>query len=357
MIENYSGWNEPFQVCSPDGTLLEDNLRFEVTEDFLTETYRLLKFSRLVDLRAVNLQRQGRLGTYAPCQGQEGCQVGLVQGLEEADPLFPTYRETAAMITRGIPLEKIYQYWSGDERGSTWSRDRNVFPMSIPVGSQGLHGVGASYALQYRGEDRLSVVFLGDGATSEGDMLEAMNFAGVWKTPVLFFCQNNQWAISVPRKKQTASETLAQKAEAFGFSGVRLDGNDPLASYQMARELREYAIEESDPVFVEAVTYRYGDHTTSDDASRYRDEGEREEWMNKDPLTRTRRLLETTYGWDDSREESLEEKLNERIDEAIEAFEGEPDPDPSSMFEYLYESVPDRLDEQRRQLEDELEDD
>lgn len=353
MIERYRNGRDPFRICSPDGSVDRDRLNFELSESFLTDVYRLLVYNRKIDTRAVNLQRQGRLGTYAPCQGQEGCQVGLVKALDERDPLFPTYRETAALITRGIPLEKIYQYWSGDERGSTWDRGFRVFPISIPVGSQGLHGVGASYALQYQGESQLSVVFLGDGATSEGDMLEAMNFAGSWETPVLFFCQNNQWAISVPREKQTESKTLSQKADAFGFQGIRVDGNDPLATYQLVDDLRSFCLENSEPLFVEAVTYRLGDHTTSDDAKRYRSEEEVEEWERKDPIRRIRSLLESEYGWNEDRENELRESLDDEIDAAVEAMEELSPPDSGSMFEYLYEEIPSHLEDQRRDLREE----
>lgn len=356
MLDTYRCDDGPFQLCSPDGSLRRDDLAFDLTEEFLARVYRLLLYNRKIDRRAINLQRQGRLGTYAPCQGQEACQIGLVEALEDDDPLFPTYRETAALITRGVPLEKIYQYWSGDERGSRWSRDLNVYPISVPVGSQGLHGVGASFALEYQGETQLSVVFLGDGATSEGDMLEAMNFAGVWETPVLFFCQNNQWAISVPREKQTASETLARKAEAFGFEGVRVDGNDPLATYQLIRDLRSHCLEKSEPVFVEALTYRLGDHTTSDDADRYRSADELEEWRKKDPIHRTKKLLQSEFGWDDRRDEELDDKLERRIDDAVDDFENLPDQDPASMFDYLYETRPSVLDDQYETLRDEVND-
>lgn len=350
MIERYQDDDGPFRICDTDGSVKRDRLNVELSEDFLSELYRLLKYNRKIDEQAINLQRQGRLGTYAPCKGQEGCQVGLTMALSETDPLFPTYRETASLITRGIPLERIFQYWSGDERGSKWDPDYNVFPISVPVGSQGLHGVGASYALQYQGEKRLSVVFLGDGATSEGDMLEAMNFAGVWETPVLFFCQNNQWAISVPRDRQTASETLAQKAESFGFTGLQVDGNDPLANYQLGRDLREYCLEESEPVFVEALTYRLGDHTTSDDADRYRDDDEVEAWQQKDPLKRTRELLRSEFDWSDQQEEKLDRTLEEDVKSAVEQFEAMPEPDPSDMFDYLYEEKPAALRRQADEL-------
>ncbi|MFB6344520.1 MAG: thiamine pyrophosphate-dependent enzyme, partial [bacterium] len=244
-------------------------------------------------------------------------------------------------------------YWSGDERGSNWDRDLRVYPISVPVGSQGLHGVGASFALRYQNEEQLSVVFLGDGATSEGDMLEAMNFAGAWETPVLFFCQNNQWAISVPREKQTASENLSQKAEAFGFEGLRVDGNDPLANYQLGRDLRQYCLENSEPVFVEAVTYRLGDHTTSDDAGRYREEDEVQAWKKKDPIRRIRLLLEDQHDWSDQDEDDLDKTIEQDIETAIDEFEKLPEPDPSDMFDYLYESITPRLRDQKSTLEDE----
>lgn len=346
--------DKPFSLCEPDGTLDQESLEVCLDRDFLEELYHDLKVARAIDQRAINLQRQGKLGTYAPCEGQEGCQVGAVLALEKDDPLFPTYRETAALLTRGVSLTKILQYWSGDERGSELPPSLNVFPTSVPVGSQGLHGVGAAKAFDFQDRDRVPMVFLGDGATSEGDMLEAFNFAGAWDTPVLFFCQNNQWAISVPRGQQTASQTLAQKAIAFGFDGYRVDGNDPIACYQLIDKLRNESLQDSEPVFIEALTYRIGNHTTSDDASRYRSEDEVEQWREKDPLMRIRRLLEKDFDWKDSDEDQLETTVETKIDEAVETFESFPEQSFEEIFDYTFENIPSSLQTQKQNLLDEL---
>lgn len=337
----------PIQFLEPNGELNLDLSHFETPKEFLVEMYRHLRLSRELDRRAIKLQRQGELGTYAPCEGQEGCQVASVLALDENDPIFPSYRETAALLTRGTPIHKILQYWSGDERGSNLSNDLHIFPVSIPVGSQGLHAVGSSRALQMRDEEQIPIVYFGDGATSEGDLLEALNFAGTLETPVIFFCQNNQWAISVPREQQSASQTLATKAEGFGFDGYRVDGMDPIATYRLTEFLRKRCLKNSEPTFIEAVTYRYGDHTTSDDASRYRSEEELEQWRKKDPLKRLNKLLRNKFNWNGEDEERLGEDVQKEIDTAVEKLRSLPEPDPDKLFEHTFEKLPEDLQKQR----------
>lgn len=343
------------QLCDPSGVLDEDHLDVSLTADLLEALYRRMKFSRAFDRRAVQLQRQGRLGTYAPARGQEGCQVGCSLALESDDYVFPSYREAPLQLSMGVSPESILTYWGGDESGSQYAEDVPVFPVSVPVGSHALHAVGAARARRLQDDPILCVACFGDGATSEGDLLAAMNFAGVLEVPVLFFCQNNQWAISTPREQQTASETLAQKADAFGFDGVQIDGNDPIAAYQVVRRVRERCLESSTPFFVEALTYRLGPHTTSDDPNRYRPESETDTWRKRDPIVRLRRLLERREDWDEDRETRLENEIEDRVESAVTAYENRETPDPHDIFRYTYASLTPPLKEQQKTLEEEIE--
>jgi len=228
------------------------------------------------------------MGTYAPLWGQEACQIA-VAALGPEDWLVPAYRELGAMWLRGVPLPTIYRYWIGDERGSVWDEELRVLPVAIPVGSQALHAVGLAWAMKLRWEPAVVLVYFGDGATSEGEVLEAFNFAGVFQTPTVFFCSNNQFAISVPRKGQTAARTIAQKAVGFGFPGIQIYGNDLLAVYGAVREAAERARAGQGPTLIEALTYRLGPHTTADDPTRYRDDAEVQQMKPFDPLLRVRK--------------------------------------------------------------------
>jgi pyruvate dehydrogenase E1 component alpha subunit len=342
------------QILDADGHIDRDLLESPDLSR-LTDMYRDMVRARRLDEKSLNLQRQGRLGTYAPYKGQEAAQVASVEALDSDDLIVPSYREGAALIKRGVPIERTFLYWGGDERGSVGMKSHNAFPVSIPVGSQPIHAVGAIRGEQVQGGyDAFAITYFGDGATSEGDMMEAMNMAGVWETPVLFFCQNNQWAISVPRDQQTASETLAQKAAGFGFDGLQVDGNDPLAVYHAVSEARENCIENQEPFFIEAITYRRGDHTTADDASRYRSEEEIKRWERLDPLKRTRQFLEEEGGWDDEKQTKLEDRVDEEIDEAIDRYETFEDPDPKDIFQYTFKEMTPQLEEQYDELVQEL---
>jgi len=345
------------QVLDPEGRLDTDALQIELDLDEIVELYKRMVLARKVDEKALNLQRQGRLGTYAEYKGQEAAQIGSASALESSDLIVPSYREGALLLARGVPLSNIFLYWSGDQRGNYGLKSLNILPPSIPVGSHPVHAVGAIRALNIRGDDgAFAVTYFGDGATSEGDLMEAMNFAGVWNTPVLFFCQNNQWAISLPRHKQSASKTLAQKALAFGFQGEQVDGNDLLAVRQAVVHAREHAIENQKPYLIEAITYRRGDHTTADDASRYRSSQEVEQWKQKDPLTRIRNYLETKHHWSDKHQSEWLSECDEVISEAIESYETREPADPADIFQYTYKELTPALQEQQKELIRELHD-
>jgi pyruvate dehydrogenase E1 component alpha subunit len=309
----------------------------------LKRLYRAMLLGRRLDERMVRLQRQGRIGTFAPIKGQEAAQIGSVATLSPADWMVPSFRETAAMIWRGWPIEKMLAFFSGHLEGGQPAPDQHDLPITIPVATQLPHAVGLAYAAQYRNDDVVVMAYFGDGATSEGDFHEALNFAGVWHVPVIFLCQNNQWAISVPLKKQTNSRTLAQKALAYGVPGLQVDGNDVLAVHTAAREAVARARAGEGPTLIECVTYRLGVHTTADDPTKYRSAEEVAEWERRDPLTRfagylkKKRLLE----------EGLEAQVDGEIAAAVARFEATPPADPLTMFDHVYAELPPDLKAQR----------
>jgi pyruvate dehydrogenase E1 component alpha subunit len=333
-------------VLDSDGTL-DSALEPKLSADELRSLYRAMLLGRRLDERMVLLQRQGRIGTFAPIKGQEASQMGSAFVLRRQDWMVPSFRETAAMVWRGWPIEKLLRFFSGYIEGGCPAPDQHDLPVTIPVATQLPHAVGLAYAAQYRGDDVVVMVFFGDGATSEGDFHEALNFAGVWHVPVVFVCQNNQWAISVPLKKQTHSRTLAQKALAYGLPGIQVDGNDVLAVYVAAREAVERARQGQGPTLIECVTYRLGVHTTADDPTKYRSEEEVKAWERKDPLTRFRAYLEQRR----LLEEGLEREVDEEIAAAVRRFEAMPSADPLTVFDHVYAEIPPHLAAQRAELQ------
>src|SRR5437660_12040820 len=312
-------------ILDGDGTL-DAALEPDVAAGDLKRMDRTMVLGRRLDERMVRLQRQGRIGTFAPIKGQEASQIGAVATLRREDWMVPSFRETAAMLWRGWPIEQLLAFFAGRLEGGRPAPDQRDLPITIPVGTQLPHAVGLAYAAQYRGDDVVVMAYFGDGATSEGDFHEALNFAGVWHVPVVFVCQNNQWAISVPLKKQTHSRTIAQKALAYGLPGIQVDGNDVFAVYAAAREAVERARAGDGPTLIECVTYRLGVHTTADDPTKYRSEAEVAMWEQKDPLTRFRAYLEKR----NILEEGLEQRVDDEIAEAIRRFEAPPPANPST---------------------------
>jgi pyruvate dehydrogenase E1 component alpha subunit len=336
---------EYLSILDSDGNL-DTALEPKLADTELRSLYRSMLLARRLDERMVRLQRQGRIGTFAPTKGQEAAQVGSVFSLRPTDWMVPSFRETAAMIWRGWPIEKLLLFFAGHLEGGQPAPDQRDLPITIPVATQLPHAVGLAYAAQYRGDDVVVMAYFGDGATSEGDFHEALNFAGVWHVPVVFVCQNNQWAISVPLKKQTHSRTIAQKALAYGLPGIQVDGNDVLAVYAAAREAVVRARAGEGPTLIECVTYRLGVHTTADDPTKYRSEAEVAMWEQKDPLTRYRGYLEKR----NLLEEGLEQQVDEEIAEAIRRFEATPPPDPLTMFDHVYAELPPDLQAQRDEM-------
>ena len=335
---------------APDGTVLRSPPPFASDVDVIVPLYRAMVLSRAFDLKAVALQRTGRLGTYAVALGQEATAIGITSAMRTEDVLLPSYRDNAALLWRGVKMEEILQFWGGDERGNCGSGPAHDFPPSIPVGSQAPQAAGVALAFKLRNEPRVAVCLFGDGATSKGDVYEAMNFAEVRKLPVVFVAVNNQWAISVPLKLQTAAATLAQKSIAAGFCGEQVDGNDVIAVRAAADAAIAAARDGAGPRFIEAVTYRLGNHTTADDATRYRPPEEVQAHWKEEPIARMRTYLVSRQCWTKAQEEELAAECQERIDAAVErylAIEARP---PQTMFDHLYAVLPHSYARQRDEL-------
>lgn len=321
--------------------------------------YRMMALERVLDARMLTLQRQGRIGFYGPSLGQEAAIVGAAMATEPEDWIVPQYREPGAALVRGMPLkEMICQFMANAEdpvHGRQMPchyvyRKGNYLSISSPVGTQLPHAVGIAWGMRLRGDPHAVLVYFGDGGTSTSDFHTAMNFAGVFRVPCVFLCNNNQWAISLPVAKQTASTTLAQKAAAYGFEGIRVDGMDALAVYRATRDAARKARSGGGPTMVEAVTYRMGPHSSSDDPSRYRDERDVAAWRARDPLAILRRYLEHQRWWDAEREARLEEDLGGEITRAVTEAERAPPPDIETLFTDVYAEVPWNLQEQIDEL-------
>lgn len=328
---------------------LDEALEPDLADDFLLRLYRTLIQGRRFDERMLSLQRQGRIGTFAPVKGQEASQLGAVAALQPADWMVPCFREMVAQLWRGAPMENFLLYYAGYDEGVDIAPDQNDLPVAIPVASQLLHAVGLAWGMKYRKQPQVAMTFFGDGATSEGDFHEALNFAAVFQVPVVFVCQNNQWAISVPRDKQTRSKTLAQKALAYDMPGVQVDGNDILAVYSVAREAVERARSGGGPTLIECVTYRMSVHTTADDPTRYRTGEEVKLWQQRDPIERFTRYLLAKGLLDDAKIAEIEAAVKEEIQAAVDraATKMQEDPDLLDIFEHMFQEMPPALVEQR----------
>lgn len=338
------------QLIGTDGRPRGDLPAFCSDRAHMLRLYRLMVLTRSFDAKAIALQRTGRLGTYASSAGQEAVNIGVTDAMSDRDVLVPSFREHGAQLCRGVTMREILLYWGGDERGSDFEGPREDFPVSIPVGSNVPHAAGAALAFKLRGEPRAAVTIFGDGATSKGDVYEAMNVAGAWRLPLIFVVNNNQWAISVPREAQTAAPTLAQKAIAAGFEGEQVDGNDVVAVRVATERALSKARGGGGPSLIEALTYRLGDHTTVDDASRYRDDAVVGRHWQEEPIARMRLYLTEAHGWSKSEEEALLESCAAEVDQAAESYLATPPAPPEVIFDYLYAELPDALEPQRQAL-------
>ena len=313
---------------------------FATDPTVLISLYKAMVLARTLDQKLLALQRTGQLGTCCSCLGQEAVGAGVASAMRRDDVLVPTYRELAAQLIRGVRMSEVLLYWGGDERGSDFAGPRHDFPVCVTIGSQCLHAVGVAYAMKLRKEPRVAVCMLGDGATSKGDFSEGINAAGVWQLPVVFVVANNQWAISVPRNTQSAAQTLAQKAIAAGFEGVQVDGNDVIAVHHAMREALAKARSGGGPTLIEAVTYRLADHTTADDASRYRPPEDLAEAWKREPVLRLRNYLSEAGVWNRTLEEELLRQCDEQVQAAAQAYLDTPPPPVGQMFDHLYATLP-----------------
>jgi pyruvate dehydrogenase E1 component alpha subunit len=335
-------------ILGPDGKV-DTKLEPDIDDDLLVDMYRGMVRSRLFDERMLNLQRQGKLGTFAPVKGQEASQIGTAAVLRQDDWVVPSFREASVSIWRGATMDSVLLFAAGYNEGLAIPDDLNDMPIAVPVGSQILHGVGIGYGIVLDGGDQVVMTYFGDGATSEGDFHEALNFAGVLKTPVIFLNQNNSWAISTPRSIQSASSTLAQKALAYGLPGIQVDGNDILAVYVAAQEAVERARKDGTATLIECLTYRMEVHTTADDPKRYREDEAVAEWEKKDPILRFEKYLTRRKLLNKKAIEETAKEIKAEIDEAWKKTQAQIEKldDPSVMFDHHYDQRPPYLERQR----------
>ncbi|KTD62754.1 pyruvate dehydrogenase (acetyl-transferring) E1 component subunit alpha [Legionella shakespearei] len=335
------------QYLNEQGEMTGEKPPFAADHSALKELYKVMVLTRTFDKKAIALQRTGKMGTYAPITGQEAISTAIGHAMRPEDVLVPYYRDYAAQFQRGVKMSEILAFWGGDERGSKFACDSEDLPICVPIASQCLHAAGVAFAFQYRNQPRVAVVCIGEGGTSEGDFYEAINVAGTWKLPIVFVVNNNQWAISVPRDKQTGTETIAQKAVAAGFTGLQIDGNDILAARQVIGDAIEKARSGQGPTLIEALTYRLCDHTTADDATRYQPSEEVDQARPKEPISRFKHFLVENKIWSSDEEEKLVMECSEKVEEAVDEYLNAVPQPVSSIFDYHYAELPEYLVEQR----------
>ncbi len=339
-------------ILDQDGEL-DSEIEPDIPDDLLVEMHRKMLLTRRFDERMLNLQRQGKMGTFAPVKGQEATQIGAAAVLEKDDWLVPSFREMAAEVWRGKGMIDVLLVYAGFNEGGLVPEESHTLPVCIPVATQLPHAVGLAYASKYKRTKNIVMAFHGDGATSEGDFHESLNFAAVFQLPTVFVCQNNHWAISIPRSKQTRSRTIAQKALAYGMPGVQVDGNDVLAVYSAAKDAADRARAGEGPTLIECVTYRLSVHTTADDPTKYRAKEEVERWEARDPLKRFQKYLKDKDLLSDDDIGNLEEKIKSEIRETVKAWEKKSKElgDPVKMFDFQYAEMPPHLLSQKEEFE------
>jgi 2-oxoisovalerate dehydrogenase E1 component alpha subunit len=346
---------EPLTLLDSKGALRRrDELSFDLGEKDLLELYRLMVVTRRVDKEGINLQRQGQLAVYASCMGQEAAQIGSAYALDDQDWVFPTYREIGVAIARNVDPGPLLHVWRG-----TWHGLHDIYLtrfalQAIPIATQALHAVGFAMGAKLDGEPIVTIAYFGDGATSEGDCHEAMNFGALHDAPCVFFCQNNGFAISLPFTRQSRGPTLAHRAIGYWMPGIRVDGNDVLACYAATKRAVDRARAGDGPTFIEAITYRMEGHSTSDDPTRYRTKDDLERWAQLDPLTRLELYLKDNDLWDDGFAEMIEEEAQEQTTRLRDSIYDAGHPDPLELFEHVYVTKPGHLERQRAQMKAEL---
>lgn len=335
------------QCLDPQGRLTGPVPAFAKDDQELLKMFGAMLRARTFDTKAVNLQRTGKLGTYAPCLGQEATHVGVGAAMRPEDCSAIVYREIGTLFWRGVSMLDVLLYWGGDERGNDYAVARHDFPWCVPIATQMLHTAGAAMAFKVRREPRVAVGYIGDGGTSEGSFYEAINLAGARQLPAVFMVVNNKWAISVPIEEQTAAETLAQKAIAAGITGVQVDGNDVIAVRDCVSTALEKARSGGGPTVIEALSYRLSDHTTADDATRYRPEAEVSEAWKIEPLIRMRKLLTERGVLDEAREQAMKAEYSREVETAVQQYLATPKQSTDAMFDYLFAKPPAHLEKQK----------
>lgn len=329
-----------YQYLDEQSNLADSLPVFANDPRILVELYQLMSLVRIFDNKAVALQRTGKMGTYPSTRGQEAFSVGMGRALQASDLFIPYYRDVGTLMQRGVKLSEILMYWSGDERANHYQCGGEDFPYTVPIASQCLHAAGAAAAIKIRQQKRAVLVSCGDGATSEGDFYEALNIAGVWHLPLVMVVNNNQWAISVPRQRQTHAVTIAQKAIAAGIESEQIDGNDVIAVEDRVRVALDKARNGKGPTMLEVLTYRHADHTTADDASRYEVTAVRLKAWEHEPIIRLRRYLEAQCLWSEAQEAALQQEVTRQTDVAVQEYLETPAPKPVDMFTHLYAKLP-----------------
>lgn len=334
------------EILDAEGKIINPKLEPEIPKETLRRMYQTMSLGRLADIKAVQYQRQGRMLTYAPNRGQEAAQIGAMSALQDHDWLVPAFREMNAMLYRGVTLEQIFLYWYGNEWGSHFDDGVRVLPINIIIGSQINHGAGLAYASKLLDKGEVTVAVIGDGGTSHGEFYEGLNYAAVYDVPLVVLIQNNHYAISTPRHKATKAKTLAQKATAFGIPGIQVDGNDVLAMHVAMKEAASHARSGKGPVLIEAVTYRLGPHTTSDDPTLYRNDEEVKEWELKDPMIRFKKYLIDKGYWSEEEEEVLNGQHATFVTETFKKVEQSGSSELEDIFRFTYERMTPALEEQ-----------
>ncbi|TGB05076.1 pyruvate dehydrogenase (acetyl-transferring) E1 component subunit alpha [Halobacillus salinus] len=349
-LENIENQFETFQILNEEGKIVNEDAMPDLSDEDLKEIMRRMVYTRILDQRSIALNRQGRLGFYAPTAGQEASQLGSQFALEKADFILPGYRDVPQLIWHGLPLYQAFLFSRGHFKGNQMPEGVNAVSPQIIIGAQITQAAGVGLGFKKRGENAVSITYTGDGGASQGDFYEGINFAGAFGAQSIFVVQNNRFAISVPVEKQSAAQTIAQKAVAAGIEGIQVDGMDVLAVYAATKEARQRAVDGEGPTLIETLTYRYGPHTMAgDDPTRYRTEDMDNEWEQKDPIVRFRKFLEEKGLWSEEEENELIEKTKEEIKAAVKEADNTPKQKVTDLMDIMYEELPSNLKEQREE--------
>ncbi|MEC5422841.1 pyruvate dehydrogenase (acetyl-transferring) E1 component subunit alpha [Virgibacillus sp. C22-A2] len=347
VLENVESQFEMFQILNEDGKIVNKDDMPDLSDEELKELMRRMVYTRILDQRSIALNRQGRLGFYAPTAGQEASQLGSQFALEKDDFILPGYRDVPQLIWQGLPLYQAFLFSRGHFHGNQMPEGLHALSPQIIIGAQYVQAAGVALGMKKRGKKTVAVTYTGDGGTSQGDFYEGINFAGAYNAPAIFFIQNNYFAISVPVEMQTAAKTLAQKAVAAGIEGIQVDGMDVLAVYAVTKNARDRAISGKGPMLIETLTYRYGPHTMAgDDPTRYRTDDLDTEWEKKDPIVRFRKFLESKKLWSEEEENKVIEEAKEDIKKAIKKADEYPKQKVTDFIKNMHEELPVNLQEQ-----------